>query len=210
MTSFSSSGGVMEELIVRVSAILDSPILRYTRHKTYRQISILCLVYLLIFCINAFAAQESSYEFEPYNKKSSDGKIKTDINPYGAGDKYITHEENHLKKMEQSAKAMAEVEKILFKLEKSVKELIEANPIADEDKEAILKALAQVDGILSYTYEQLKSGKEQLSTIIPVTDEEKTKYNSLKVRFMSYMSLANDLKKIIAEKLADASKRNKK
>ena len=132
------------------------------------------------------------------------------MNLISAGDKYISHEENQLKKLEQSAKAMAEVEKLFDKLEKSVKELIEAKPISDEDQEAILKALAQVDGVLTYTYEQLKSGKEQLSTIIPVTDQEKTKYNSLKVKFMSYMRLANDLKKIIAEKLADASKRNEK
>ena len=103
---------------------------------------------------------------------------------------------------------MAEVEKLFEKLEASIKTLIEAKPLADEDEEAILKALAQVDGVLSYTYDQLKSGKEQLSTIIPGTDEEKAKYNSLKVKFMSYMRLANDLKKMIAEKLANASKRN--
>lgn len=200
----------MEELIVRVSAILGSPVLRYTRHKTYRQISVLCLVYLLFFYFYAFAETETGYEFEPYNKKTSNEKIKTENYTYGAGDKYISRNENQLKKLEQSAKAMAEVEKLFEKLDVSVKNLIEAEPIADEDEEAILKALAEVDGVLSYTHEQLKSGKEQLSTIIPVTDEEKAKYNSLKVKFMSYMRLANDLKKIIAEKLANASKRNEK
>ena len=72
---------------------------------------------------------------------------------------------------------------------------------------AVLKALAQVDGVLSYVYIQLKSGKEQLSSIKPVTNEEIAEYNSLKVKFMSYMRLANDLKKSIAEKLANASKK---
>lgn len=200
----------MEELIDRVSAILGSPILRYTRHKTYRQISVLCLVYFVIFYSCAFAETEKTYEFEPYNKKTSNEKIQTDVNLLGAGDKYISRDENQLKKLEQSAKAMAEVENLFEKLEDSVKNLIEAKPIADEDEEAILKALAEIDGVLSYTHEQLKSGKEQLSTIIPVSDEEKAKYNSLKVKFMSYMRLANDLKKMIAEKLANASKRNKK
>ena len=200
----------MEELIDRVSAILGSPVLRYTRHKTYRQISVLCLVYFVIFYSYAFAEADKTYEFEPYNKKPSNEKIKTDVNLLGAGDKYISRDENQLKKLEQSTKAMAEVEKLFDKLEVSVKNLIEAEPITDEDEEAILKALAEVDGVLSYTHEQLKSGKEQLSTIIPVSDEEKAKYNSLKVKFMSYMRLANDLKKMIAEKLANASKRNEK
>ena len=200
----------MEELIDRVSAILGSPVLRYTRHKTYRQIFILCLVYLLIFYSYSFAESETDYKFEPYNKKTSNEKINTETNTHGAGDKYIPYDENHIKKLEQSTKAMAEVEKLFEKLEASVKILIEAKPLADEDEEAILKALAEVDGVLSYTYEQLKSGKEQLSTIIPGTDEEKAKYNSLKVKFMSYMRLANDLKKLIAERLANASKRNEK
>ncbi len=198
----------MEELIDRVSAILGSPVLRYTRHKTYRQISVLCLVYLLFFYSYSFAENERKMEFEPYQKKTSNEKINTTA--LGAGEKYITPDETHLKKLERSAKAMAEVEELFDRLESSVKELVEAKPISEEDEEAILNALAQVDGVLSYSYEQLKSGKEQLSSIVPVTDEEKAKYNSLKVKFMSYMRLANDLKKIIAEKLANAPQRNQK
>ena len=200
----------MEELIDRVSAIFGSPVLGYTRHKIYRQISLLCLVYLVFFYSHAFA--ETSYEFEPYTNKPSNAneKIKTDVNAFGAGEKYISHDEKQLKKFEQSAKAMAEVEKLFDKLEVSIKELIAAKPISEEDEEAILKALAQVDGVLSYAHEQLKSGKEQLSSIFPVTDEEKAKYNSLKVKFMSYMRLANDLKKMIAEKFANVPKRKEK
>ena len=198
----------MEELIDRVSAIFGSPVLGYTRHKTYRQISVLCLVYLAFFYSYAFA--ETNYEFEPYNKKTSNEKIKTETSAFGAGDKYISRDENQLKKLEKSAKAMAEVEKLFEKLEVSVNNLIEAKPISEEDEDAILKALAQVDGVLSYTHEQLKSGKEQLSSIFPVTDEEKAKYNSLKIKFMSYMRLANDLKKKIAEKFANVPKRNEK
>ena len=198
----------MEELIDRVSAIFGSPVLGYTRHKIYRQISLLCLVYLVFFYSYAFA--ETSYEFEPYTNKSSNAKEKIKTDALGAGEKYISRDENQLKKLEQSAKAMAEVEELFDKLEISVKDLIEAKPLSEEDKEAILKALAQVDGVLSYAHEQLKSGKEQLSSVFPVTDEEKAKYNSLKVKFMSYMRLANDLKKMIAEKLANASKRNEK
>jgi hypothetical protein len=208
MTSFSSSGGVMEELIDRVSAIFGSPVLGYTRHKIYRQISLLCLVYLVFFYSYAFA--ETSYEFEPYTNKSSNAKEKIKTDTLGAGEKYISRDENQLKKLEQSAKAMAEVEQLFDKLEVSIKELIAAKPISEEDEEAILKALAQVDGVLSYAHEQLKSGKEQLSSIYPVTDEEKAKYNSLKVKFMSYMRLANDLKKMIAEKFANVPKRKEK
>ena len=44
----------MEELIDRVSAIFGSPVLGYTRHKTYRQISVLCLVYIVFFFSDDF------------------------------------------------------------------------------------------------------------------------------------------------------------
>ena len=206
MTSFSSSGGVMEEVIERVSAILDSPVLRYTRHKTYRQMSVLCLVYLMFFYSFVFAAKEGNFEFEPYQKKTANTQIHSKTKDSGAGNKYISPTDT-IQKIEASAKAMNEVEEIFLRLETSVNELIEAEPISDEDQESVLKTLAQVDGVLSYVYIQLKSGKEQLSSITPITNEEIAEYNSLKVKFMSYMKLANDLKKSIAEKLADASKR---
>ena len=206
MTSFSSSGGVMEEVIERVSAILDSPVLRYTRHKTYRQMSVLCLVYLMFFYSFVFAAKEGNFEFEPYQKKTANTQIHSKTKDSGVGNKYISPTDT-IKKIEASAKAMNEVEEIFLRLETSVNELIEAEPISDEDQESVLKTLAQVDGVLSYVYMQLKSGKEQLSSINPITNEEIAEYNSLKVKFMSYMKLANDLRKSIAEKLADASKR---
>ena len=196
----------MEELIERVSAILDSPVLRYTRHKIYRQMSILCLVYLFNFYSLAFAATEKAYEFEPY-QKNSNGKVNIENLPNTAGNKYVSSA-NNLKNLKKSSEAMEEVEKLLNRLEVSIKQLVEAKPIADEDQEAILKALAELDGVLSYTNAQLKSGKEQLSTIRPITNEEVAEYNSLKVKFMSYMKLCKDLKLIIANKLANASKRN--
>ena len=198
----------MEELNERVSAILDSPVLRYTWHKTYRQKSILCLVYLLYFYSFAFAGSENTLNFEPYQKKA-DGKIELETKSNKAGKKYISSSDN-LKSLKKSAEAMAEVEEILDRLEISIKDLAETKPPSDEDREAILKAFAELDGVLSYTHLQLKSGKEQLTSIKPVTDEEVAEYNSLKVKFMSYMKLCRDLKMFIAEKLANASKRNTK
>ena len=198
----------MEELNERVSAILDSPVLRYTWQKTYRQMSILCLVYLLYFYSYAFAASEKTYDFEPYQKKA-DGKIEIDTKSNNAGKKYINSHDN-LKSLKKSAEAMSEVEELLDRLEISIKELAETKTSSEEDHEAILKAFAEIDGVLSYTHLQLKSGKEQLSSIQPITDEEVAEYNSLKVKFMSYMKLCRDLKMFIAEKLANASKRNTK
>ncbi len=198
----------MEELNERVSAILDSPVLRYSWQKTYRQMSILCLVYLLYFYSFAFAASEKTYEFEPYQKKAN-GKITVDTNSNKAGNKYTDSTDN-IKSLKKSAEAMAEVEELLDKLDISIKQLAETKPLSDEDQEAILKALAEIEGVLSYTHLQLKSGKEQLSSIRPITDEEITEYNSLKVKFMSYMRLCKDLKMFIAEKLANASQRNTK
>ena len=198
----------MEELNERVSAILDSPVLRYTRHKTYRQMSILCLVYLLYFYSFAFAASEKAYEFEPYQKKTN-GKIEVGTKSDKAGKKYISSTDN-LKSLKKSTEAMAEVEELLDRLEISIKDLAETKTSSEEDDEAILKAFAELDGLLSYTHFQLKSGKDQLSSIRPVTDEEIAEYNSLKVKFMSYMKLCRDLKISIAEKLANASKRNTK
>ena len=199
----------MEELNERVSAILDSPVLGYTRHKTYRQMSIICLVYLIFFYSVAFAESEKAYEFEPYQNKQKNKIEKIDTKPNNAGNKYIGSSDN-LKSLKISAEAMAEVEDLLNKLDEKIKLLAEATPIADEDHEAILKAFAEIDGILSYTHLQLKSGKEQLDTIHPITQEEIVEYNSLKVKFMSYMKLCKDLKIFIAEKLAKASQRNAK
>lgn len=196
----------MEELIERVSAILDSPVLRYTRHKTYRQMSILCLVYLFIFYSLTFAAAEKAYEFEPYQKRTKE-KIDIESQSKTAGKKYVSSS-NNLKNLKKSSEAMAEVESLLNKLEISIKQIAEAKPITDEDQEAILKALAELDGILSYTNNQLKSGNEQLSTIRPITEEEIAEYNSLKVRFLSYMRLCKELKLFIADKLANAPQRN--
>ena len=199
----------MEELNERVSAILDSPVLGYTRHKTYRQMSVLCLVYLIYFYSFALAATEEAYKFEPYQKNPNKKIEKIDSKPNNAGKKYVNPSVN-LKNLKKSSEAMAEVEELLNKLEESIKQLAEAKPIADEDQEAILKAFAELDGVLTYTHLQLKSGKEQLETIRPVTQDEVAEYNSLKVKFMSYMKLCKDLKIFIAEKLAKASQRNTK
>ena len=62
---------------------------------------------------------------------------------------------------------------------------------------------------MTYTHEQLEKGKNQLLTIQPQNEEESVIYNSLMVRFMSFMKLAKELKLIIAEKHASASKKEK-
>ena len=171
--------------------------------------SVLCLVYLIYFYSFALAATEEAYKFEPYQKNPNKKIEKIDSKPNNAGKKYVNPSVN-LKNLKKSSEAMAEVEELLNKLEESIKQLAEAKPIADEDQEAILKAFAELDGVLTYTHLQLKSGKEQLETIRPVTQDEVAEYNSLKVKFMSYMKLCKDLKIFIAEKLAKASQRNTK
>jgi hypothetical protein len=194
----------MEELIERVSAILDSPVLHYTKHKTYRQISILFLVYLLFFS-SLVLAQEENAKFKPFERKPI-SKIE---NIQKAGKKYVKPS-NTMKSIKKSSEAMKEVENLFNNLELSIKELADIKTDNETDEKSILKTFAELDGILSYAYTQMKEGKEQLSSIRPETQEEITEFNSLKVKFMSYMRLANDLKIIIAEKLASASKKDTK
>ncbi len=165
---------------------------------------IICLVYLFYFCSILFAATENSYEFEPY-KKSSNTKIDIDKETNKAGKKYLSSPDK-LQSLKVSSEALTEVEELLSNIENSTKELAEAEPRGDDEKEAILKAFAELDGVLSYVYTQLKSGKEQLTSIRPITREEIAAYNSLKLKFMSYMKRCRDLKMFIAEKLANASK----
>lgn len=197
----------MEELNERISAICYSPVLSYTRHKTYRQISLIFLVYLFNFYFILYAANDSIYSFEPYKNEIENDKVENAYKGNEAGKKYLKNPDN-LKYLQNTTESLKEVEILLKKLETSVKELAEAKPILDEDEHSILKAFAKIDGILSYVYDQMKNGKMQLMTINPIDSEEIILYNSLRVKFMTYMSLTNDLKKIIAEKLNSASKRN--
>ncbi len=170
--------------------------------------SILCLVYLVFFYSSIFAQSKNDYEFEPY-KSDQKYKIEDNTKSNEAGKKYLNDSDN-MKNLEKSIKAMTEVEELFNSLDTSIKNLADIKVTNEADEEAILKAFAELDGVLSYAYIQLKSAKEQLSSIKPINQEEISLYNSLKVKFMSYMKLANELKRIIATKLANASKRIKK
>lgn len=194
----------MEELIERVSAIFDSPVLGYSRHKNYRQMLLICLVYLLGFNFNSavFAENASNTTFEPYQKEVKNDRV--DIKNYEIWDKNV--EFSSMESVDRAANVMLEVDELFGKLDASIKELSEIQPETDSDKEKLLRAFAELDGILSYVHTKLKYGRDQLSAAVPVTSDDVAKCNSLKIRFMSNMQLANELKKIIANKLANASK----
>lgn len=167
--------------------------------------SIIILVYLLNFSIQLFALEENIYSFEPY-KNEIDTKIENITNKNISGKKYLKSHSN-IKYLKNTTEAIAEVEDLLNKLNSSIKELAESEPIQDEDAKAVLKAFAELDGVLSYVYEQLNSGKIQLECVNPIDSEEIMLFNSLKMKFTTDINMTNDLKKIIAKKLADASKR---
>lgn len=196
----------MEELIERVSAILDSPVLRYNWHKIHRHILPICLAYLAILSASLYA-QEPIYSFEPYENKS-EFSITKDSMAYEARNRH-----SHLSDMiavNQAIEAMIEVDSLLEKLGISIKELYNANPENEVDQQDLLKAFAELDSALSYVYTKLKYAKELLKGIAPVTDEEIARTNSLKIHFMSKIQLCNELREIIAEKLASVSKKDKK
>lgn len=198
----------MEELIERVSAIFDSPVLGYSRHKTYRQMLLICLVYLLCFynSFPAFAEETSDTNFEPYVKEVN--KERINVKAY---EKWNANAElSSMESVDRAAAIMLEVDELFGKLDASIKELSEIQPESDEDRKMLLKAFAELDGVLSYVYAKLKYGKDQLSAALSVTSEDEAKCNSLKIRFMSDMQLANELKRVIASKLANASNEGKK
>lgn len=199
----------MEELIERVSAIFDSPVLGYSWQKIYRQMLLLCLAYLLCFNFSSstYAEEASNTKFEPYRKEIS--KDKTSLpKTYEKWDKNV--EFSSMESVDRAANVMLEVDELFSKLKTSIEELSDIQPESDEDREAILKAFAELDGVLTYVYTKLKYGKDQLSAALPVTSDEIAKCNSLKIRFMSNMQLANELRRVIAAKLANASKKGKK
>ena len=101
----------MEELIERVSAIWDSPILQYNKQKSYRQKFILLLVYL-IYLVNfpLLAAEKNNYDFESY-KNNVNGKINIMNKSSDAGKKYYGSRDN-MKYLNNSAEAMKEVESL--------------------------------------------------------------------------------------------------
>lgn len=195
----------MEELIERVSAILDSPVLRYNWHKAYRHMLLICLAYLAIFS-GSLHGQEPIYSFEPYGNKS-EFSITKDSKAYEI---YSRHSDlSDMIAVNKASEAMIEVEALLENLETSIKELYDVDPENEEDRHRVLRAFAELDGALSYVYTKLKFAREQLNGIASVTEDEIAQTNSLKVKFMSKMQLCNELRKIIAEKLANAPKKDK-
>lgn len=195
----------MEELIERVSAIFDSPVLGYSWHKTYRQMSLICLVYFLCFGFNSFlfAKEASKLEFKPY--QNNIGKETQNLpKSYEIWNKNV--EFSSMESVDRASDIMNDVDKLFGNLKLSIYELVEADPVSDDDRHRFLKGLAELDGVLSYVQQKLRYGKDQLSAAMPVTSDDIAKCNSLKIRFMANIQLANDLKKLIADKLAKASK----
>lgn len=199
----------MEELIERVSAIFDSPVLGYSWHKTYRQMLLICLVFFLSLnfscCLSAKTSDDLS--FEPYQGKSVKNNQKFN-NSYELWNKNV--EFSSIESVDRASEIMTDVDKLFESLQTSIKELVEVEPIADEDRQRVLKALAELDGILTYVQLKLRYGKDQLSVILPTNSDDIAKCNSLKIRFIANIRIANDLKKMIAEKLAKASEKGLK
>ena len=165
---------------------------------------LICLAYLWCFYFSsvAFAENASDTAFEPYKNEVKNDRV--DIKTYEIWDKNV--EFSSMESVDRATNVMLEVDELFGKLDASIKELSEIEPETESDKEKLLQAFAELDGILSYVYTKLKYGRDQLSAAVPVTSDDVAKCNSLKIRFMSNMQLANELKKIIADKLANASK----
>ena len=198
----------MEEVIERVSAIFDSPVLGYSWHKTHRQKLLISLVFFFFFGNNSFLLAEKASElrFAPY-QSSSDRKDAVLPKTYEIWNRNVRF--SSMESVDRAVSVMEDVDKYLGNLQFSIKELVEANPITDEDHDRVLKALAELDGILTYVQQKLRYGKDQLSAVIPENSDDVAKCNSLNIRFISNLHIAYNLKKIIAEKLSSASKRGK-
>ena len=195
----------MEELIERVSAISDSPILGYTWHKTYRQVSLFCLVFLLTICSTSFCEESkpsSKQEFKPYTSNSK-SKIPIKDNPYA-------YSENGIKEIELASEAMNEVDELFNKVSTSIDEILQIWPSSQEDENKIKRTLAELDGMLSYVNKKLHYSGNQIKAAVPVTTEEIKQCEDLRVRIHNALELTLELKNKIAKRLAINSKKGKK
>lgn len=217
----------MEEGIERVSAILGSPVIGYTWHKTYRQMFILCLAYLLFFNFSLSAAEkenDSHYVAAVAAEKTgSDSTTATDTYSFKAykqdvasslkvtTNKSYSGRHNDALYMEGVRNAdvvMNEVDELCKKLDISVTELVQVDSsnFSRDDRRSLNRGLAELDGIISYVETKLNYANEQLIGADPTTEEEVNLCNSVKIKINDDIAIVNKMKLAIAEKLNSASK----